>query len=145
MCIYHVYTDTDSRCLKFVFVSSTDSDIPDRKFRDIIFKVISVSKIYNRFDSNNIYWEEARQENLRKCLGYFENEHINNPCFVTVTVNPKECYESYEDYYFSNKHKGIKKGSLGMDFENYVNRILALNDCHFFEKPKADMKQGSRD
>ena len=32
-----------------------------------------------------------------------------------------------------------------MDFENYVNRILALNDCHFFEKPKADMKQGGRD
>ena len=31
-----------------------------------------------------------------------------------------------------------------MDFENYANRILALNDCNFFEKPKADMKQVSR-
>ena len=31
-----------------------------------------------------------------------------------------------------------------MDFENYVDRILALNDCDFFEKLKADMKQVSR-
>ena len=28
-----------------------------------------------------------------------------------------------------------------MDFENYANRILALNDCGFFEKPKAGTKQ----
>ena len=31
-----------------------------------------------------------------------------------------------------------------MDFENYANRILALNDCDFFEKLKADTKQVSR-
>ena len=40
--------------------------------------------------------------------------------------------------------KAFNKGSPGMDFENYANRILALNDCNFFEKPKADMKQVSR-
>ena len=56
--IYHVLTDTDSTCLKFVFVSSTDSDIPDKKFRDIIFEIIVASKIYNRFDSSNVYWEK---------------------------------------------------------------------------------------
>ena len=84
--IYHVLTDTDSTCLKFVFVSSTDSDIPDKKFRDIIFEIIVASKIYNRFDSSNVYWEKfgARKENLRRCLGYFEIEHIDNPCFATL-------------------------------------------------------------
>ena len=84
--IYHVLTDTDSTCLKFVFVSSTDSDIPDKKFRDIIFEIIVASKIYNRFDSSNVYWEKfgARKENLRKCLGYFEIEHIDTPCFATL-------------------------------------------------------------
>ena len=84
--IYHVLTDTDSTCLKFVFVSSTDSDIPDKKFRDIIFEIIVASKIYNRFDSSNVYWEKfgARKENLRKCLGYSEIEHIDTPCFATL-------------------------------------------------------------
>ena len=84
--IYHVLTDTDSTRLKFVFVSSTDSDIPDKKFRDIIFEIIVASKIYNRFDSSNVYWEKfgARKENLRRCLGYFEIEHIDSPCFATL-------------------------------------------------------------
>ena len=81
MNIYHVLTDTDSTCLKFIFVSSTDSDIPDKKFRVITFEVIVASKIYDKFDSSNIYWEkfEARKENLQKCLGYYEIEDIDNP------------------------------------------------------------------
>ena len=86
----------------------------------------------------------ARKENLRKCLGYFAIEHINNPCFVTVAVNSKEYYKPFEDISFNKKHKGIKKGLPGMDFENYTDRILALNDCDVFEKPKADMKQVPR-
>ena len=31
-----------------------------------------------------------------------------------------------------------------MDFENYANRILALNDCDVIEKPKTDIKQVQR-
>ena len=113
---------------------------------EIIFKVIAASKIYNRFDSFNIYWEKfgARKGNLKKCLGYFEIEHIDNHCFVTVAVSPKEYYESFEENSFNKKHKSIKKGSPGMDFENYTDRILALNDCDLLEKPKADRKQVSR-
>ena len=61
-----------------------------------------------------------------------------------VAVNPKEYYESFEDNSFNIKHKEIKKGLPAMNFENYANRILALNDCNFFEKPKADMRQVSR-
>lgn len=44
--VYHILTDTDSTCVKFLFVSSTDSDIPDKRFRDIIFEVIVARKIY---------------------------------------------------------------------------------------------------
>ena len=55
--IYHVLTNNDSTCLKFTLVSSTDSDIPDRRFREIISEVIVTSEIYNRFHSSNIYWE----------------------------------------------------------------------------------------
>ena len=65
--IYHVLTDTDSTCLKFMFVSDPNSDILESKYRDIIFEVIIASEIYNRFDSSHEYWENinARKENLR--------------------------------------------------------------------------------
>lgn len=51
--IYYRLSDTDSTCLKSVFVSSTDNDILDRKFREIIFEVIIAGEIYNRFDFND--------------------------------------------------------------------------------------------
>ena len=31
-----------------------------------------------------------------------------------------------------------------MDFQNYANRILSVNDCDFFEKPERDVKEVSR-
>ena len=64
--IYHVLTNNNSTCLKLTLVSSTDSDIPDRRFREIISEVIVTSEIYNRFHSSNIYWEYfgAGKENL---------------------------------------------------------------------------------
>ena len=51
--IYYRLSDTDSTCLNFIFVSSTDNDILDRKFREIIFEVIIAGEIYNRFDFND--------------------------------------------------------------------------------------------
>ena len=68
--IYHVLTDTNSTCLKFLFASDLSSDIPESKYRDIIFEVIIASEIYNRFDSSHRFWEDfnTTKENLRKCL-----------------------------------------------------------------------------
>ena len=81
---------------------------------------------------------------LRKCLGYFEIEHIDNLCFVTVAVNPKEYYEFVGDNSINKNHKGIKKVHHEMDFQNYANRILSVSDYGFFEKPERDVKEVSR-
>ena len=114
--IYHVFT-WHQQCL--FNTNSTNSDVPSRN-SDMIFEVIVVSKNYNRFDSLNIYWEKfgARKENLRKCFGYFEIQHIDNLSFITVAENPKEYYKASENNFSYKKHKVIKKGSLGMGFEN---------------------------
>ena len=56
--IYYVLTDTDSTCLQFLFISNSESEICEKKYRDIIFKVIIASEIYNKFDSSHEYWEK---------------------------------------------------------------------------------------
>ena len=90
--ICHVLTDTDSTCLQFLFISDPKSDIYVKKYRDIIFEAIIASKIYDRFGLSQKYWEKfgARKENLLKCLGYFETENVDNPCFLSIACNPKE-------------------------------------------------------
>ena len=97
--IFHVLTDTDSTSLKFIFISDPNSDIPESKYRDIIFEITTTSQIYERFDSSHEFWDifGARKEQKRKKLGYYEMEHINNLCILTLADNPKEYLELFED------------------------------------------------
>ena len=71
--IFHILTDTDSTALKFIFISDPNSDLPEDKFRDIIFEVIVTSKIHKRFDTSHEFWDifGARKESRRKKLGYY--------------------------------------------------------------------------
>ena len=55
-----------------------------------------------------------------------KTKHIDNPCYVTLAVNPKEYFEFFKTYKTNKKHKGIKKGSRGMKFSNCVNRLKSL-------------------
>ena len=55
--------------------------------------------------------------------------------FVTVAVNREEYCECFEANSFNKKHKNIKKGSPGLDFENCTNKVFLVNDCDFFQKP----------
>ena len=93
--IFHILTDTDSTALKFIFVSDPNSNVPEEKFRDIIFEVIIASKLYKRFDTSHEFWDilGSRKENRRKKLGYYKIENNDNPCVVTLAVNPKEYLE----------------------------------------------------
>lgn len=90
--IYHVLTDTDCTSLKFWFVSDPNSDLPKSKYRYIIFEVITSSELYKRFDSSHKYRDRfwARNGDLRKKLGYFEIEHIDDSCILTIACNPKQ-------------------------------------------------------
>ena len=67
-------------------------------------------------------------------MGYFEIEQIDNPCILTITANPKEYFEMFEDKSINKKHKGIKKGSTGLGFENFSQRIKTLVNFDTFEK-----------
>ena len=77
----------------------------------------------------------ARKEYKRKKLGHFQIEHIDNLCILTLVVNPKKYLELFEDKNLNKKHKGIKKGSSGLGFENISQRIKSLVSFDTFKKP----------
>ena len=139
--IYHVLTDTDCTSLKFWFVSDPNSDLPKSKYRYIIFEVITSSELYKRFDSSHKYRDRfwARNGDLRKKLGYFEIEHTDDPCILTIACNPKEYFEIFEDKNINKKHKGVKKGSSGLCFENVSNRVKSTR----LKTPPTNLKEVS--
>ena len=66
--INHVLTDTDSTALQFIIVSDPNSNLPEPKFRDIIFEIVVATKVYKRFDSCHEFWDnfEARKISRKK-------------------------------------------------------------------------------
>ena len=77
-------------------------------------------------------------------LGLYEVENINDPCYVTLAVNPKEYFEYFESEKCNKKHKGIKKGAKGMEYENYADQIKPIIDFKSYQKPKTDIKSVTR-
>ena len=141
--IVNVLTDTDSKSLKFILTSDPNSETLENKLRDIIFEVIKASEIYERFDSSHKFWDifRARKERKRKKLQYYEIENIDNPCVLTLVVNPKEYLGLLKDRYLNKKRRDIKKGSSGLGFETFTQRIKSLVNLDTFEKPPHDKKQ----
>ena len=133
--VYHVLTDTDSTSLQFIVVSSVSSTFIDEQVRNILFEIFSKNEIRERFDKSDKFLPENQ-----KVLGLYEVESIDDPCLVTLAVNPKEYFEYFKSENVNKKHKGIKKGSAGMEYENYAERIKPLHDFDSFKKPKDDKK-----
>ena len=100
--IFHLLTDTDSKSLKFMFISDPNSKTPDDKFRDIIklaasllyyglirallslvFEVIMASEICKRFDPSHSFWDilGARKENKKRSLDPMKSKILITPSF----------------------------------------------------------------
>ena len=57
---------------------------------------------------------------MKKLVGLYEVESIDNPNMITIAVNPKGYFEKFCDKQFNKKHKGVKKDTEGMNFETYA-------------------------
>ena len=139
---YHILTDTDSISPNFLIISHVGSTFPESKVRDILFEIFSSTEIRKRFDKSDKFWEQFgvyKPEN-QKVLGLYEVESINDPCLVTLATNPKEYLEYFKSESINKKHKDIKKGAVGMDYENFAERIKPLFHFDTYVKPKADTK-----
>lgn len=63
---------------------------------------------------------------------------------VTVVVNPKEYYESFKCKNVNKKHKGLRKGAPGMDFESYSKRINSIKETETFGSQTAEKQKACR-
>ena len=118
---YSVLTDTDNFCIFFIFICKPSCNIQNEKFYNVLFEVITNNEGLNRFDTSQEFWDRfnVRNANLRKKLGYFSIENIDDPYLVIVAVKPKEYFEQFESDNVKKKHKGLRKSASGMEFENY--------------------------
>ena len=132
-------TDTDSTSIFFFFICNLASDITENEARKTIFQVILNSKIFERLDRSDQYFDhfDARDTNLRKRVAYFEIEQINKDNIITIALNPKEYYERFVDSSYNKKHKGLNKSVPGMDFDSYSSRLSDLTEYfdEFITKP----------
>ena len=55
--LYQNLTDTDSTSIFFVFICKITCTINEKCSRDIIFEVLTKSKILERLDSSDDFWE----------------------------------------------------------------------------------------
>ena len=112
----------------FVFICDLNSCVSEDKARNIIFDVMTKSKIFDRLDLLAEFYEQfnCRNEDLRKRVGLFEIESIDKPNVITIALNPKEYYERFVDHSDNKKRKGLKKSTYGMDFDLYSNRLTDL-------------------
>ena len=86
------------------------------------------SKILDRLDLSDDFWKKynVHKPSTKKQMGLFEIENINNQNICTIAVNPKEYFEKFRDKKINKKHKGVRRDTLGMDFERYASRIKDL-------------------
>ena len=139
---YQILTDTDSTSIQFIIVSDPSSIYPECDVRDILFEIFSKTKINKRFDKSNKFWRwfNVFSPEEQKVLGLYEVENVNDPCYVTLAVNPKEYFKYFKSESCNKKHKGIKKGAFGMEYENYAERIKPLKNFNTLKKIKSDSK-----
>ena len=113
-------TDTDSTSLLFFFICKLSCSVSEKTARDIIFKVLTKSKVLNRLDLSDQFLEQfinAQNKKLKKQVSLYEVENIGNTNILTTAINPKEYFEKYKNFSINKKHKGLKKNTPRMDFE----------------------------
>ena len=76
----------------FNFVCEKECNIKESESRKLSFKILKHSKIAERLDLSDKFGQQLKisNENVKKQMGLYENENIDNANICSITVNPKE-------------------------------------------------------
>ena len=82
----------------FNFICKKECNIKEIESRKLIFEVLKHSKIVERLDFSDKFWQQfkIRDENVRKQMGLYETENINNPNICIVDILCKMRYSRNE-------------------------------------------------
>ena len=77
--LFQNLADTSRTSVFFVFICYLSCSINEEKSRDIIFQVLTKSKILERLDLSDDFWERigVKNESSKKQIGLYEIENIN--------------------------------------------------------------------
>ena len=108
--LFQNLADTSRTSVFFVFICYLSCSINEEKSRDIIFQVLTKSKILEWLDLSDDFWERigVKNESSKKQIGLYEIENMNANV-LTIAINPKEYFEKYKDFSVNKKHKSVKK------------------------------------
>ena len=99
----------------------------------MLFEIIIGSKIKDQLYLAQKFYAlfEVQNKSLKKTVRFYKVESIDNPNMITITVKLKKYLEEYRNRGFNKKHKSERRNALGMNFDSYARRILALNGQEF--------------
>ena len=140
--IYLILTDTDSCLLQFILLADLNCKIAEDKARDLIFDIL-ILKLGHRLDTSHEFYEKfkCRNKSVKKKVGLYEVESIDNQNMITLAINPKEYFEVFKSKEINKKHKGVKKTTPGMNFESFASRIMDFREFTPKDKQPKKIKQ----
>ena len=104
-------SDTGSTSTSYVFICNLSCSVYEKTAKNVILEVLIKSKVFNRLDLSDDFWEQFNVQNkdLKRQVGLYEVENIDNTNILTIAINPKEYFEKYKDYSINKRQKARKK------------------------------------
>ena len=117
----YMLTNTGSTSIMFQIICNFENNVPDDKFRDVIFEFIVENEFYDTFDTSHKYWEKfkARKIELEKRLGYFKLK-VSTILVKSLSQLILKNITNTLKISLATKNINVKKGTPGMNFENFV-------------------------
>ena len=128
-------TDTDSTSTFYVFICNLSCSVYEKTAKNVILEVLIKSKVFNRLDLSDDFWEQFNVQNkdLKRQVGLYEVENIDKTNILTIAINPKEYFEKYKDYSINKRQKARKKILLEWIL-HYMNIALKINQKNWTKK-----------
>ena len=140
--------DIDSGSMEFVVVAEDSCDCGKQEMRDILLRIFLENDIQHRPNLSGEFFKQFDKGNeaVHKQVSLHEFENIEHGFVCIVDVSPKEYFEFYVILYETNKkHKGVRKWTKGMDFNNYANHILTMEEAEEGSRRFAKKKKKKTD
>ena len=104
-------SDTGSTSTSYAFICNLSCSVYEKTAKNVILEVLIKSKVFNRLDLSDDFWEQFNVQNkdLKRQVGLYEVENIDNTNILTIAINPKEYFEKYKDYSINKRQKAREK------------------------------------